>query len=294
MEIGGKNSDKIEIREIDNNCVIILNLLKNEKKISTEMFKFEEKSKKWLKSGDKNDNVEIDLNFYFKSNVNESKCDFCITKKSNYLFIILNDQICYIQLLNPFGVKYTGKIAKIDNIEKLEVLPISNSDNVILLVNNKQLFHFIYSETDCSVEYDRTLLTNCVKIIAEGDVLLIVDQIDNEEEITVYKFENKKDLINKMNFIYKIKENVKFINISPDGKYLAIFNEKLKALNLYRLKNGDTKPIAQVPILTLVYCININNTYLTIGIDDNRILSYLIVDPSNPNHSCRTKDLEEK
>jgi hypothetical protein len=105
-----------------------------------------------------------------------------------------------------------------------------------------------------------------------------------QEDVSIFKLNNKE-----MTLIMKIKDNIKFIKITPDCQYLALFNEKI--LKLFRI--NDQKLIAELPFLSSVSSMNINNKYISLGIEDSRIISYLIVDPLNQNHNDRINELED-
>ena len=242
-------------------------------KIYIENFKFDQK---WNKD---EINKEVDLNNYFKKNSNGVDIiDFSVTKASNYLFIVFNNKI-YCLSLTPFVVTFNKEISSIKEIQTLEIIPIGNSDNIILFVNKKTLFHVIYSKASNSVEYIETEFNNCWDLFVENDLLVVV-----QEDVSIFKLNNKE-----MTLIMKIKDNIKFIKITPDCQYLALFNEKI--LKLFRI--NDQKLIAELPFLSSVSSMNINNKYISLGIEDSRIISYLIVDPLNQNHNDRINELED-
>ena len=247
-------------------------------KIFIEVFKFDQK---WNKD---EISKEINLKDYFIRNSIDDIIDFSLTKASNFLFIVFNNKInCLslnINLSLPSVMKFNQEILSIKQIQNLDIIPIGNSDNVILFLNKRALFHVIYSKDRNSVEYTETELNNCRELLVENDLLVVV-----QEDISIFKLNNKE-----MALIFKIEDNVKFIKITPDCQYLALFNEK--TLKLFRINNKEL--IAELPILSSVSSMNINNKYISLGIENNRIISYLLVDPLNQKHNdrlCELKDL---
>jgi hypothetical protein len=241
-------------------------------KIYIENFKFDQK---WNK-----DEItkEVDFNNYFKKNSNDDIIDFSVTKALNYLFIVFNNKI-YCLSLSPFVMKFNKEISSIKEIQTLEIIPIGNSDNMILFVNKRTLFHIIYSKASNSFEFFETEFNNYRELFVENDLLVMV-----QEDVSIFKLNNKE-----MTLIMKIKDNIKFIKITPDCQYLALFDEKI--LKLFRI--NDQKLIAEIPILSSVSSMNINNKYISLGIEDSRIISYLFVDPLNQKHNDRINELED-
>jgi len=263
--------DKCLLKEIDKKSVNIFSLSRSEMKIYIEIFKFD---KKWIKD----DIKEINLNNYFKKNSSDDIIDFSLTKTSNFLFIVFNNKI-YCLSLTPFVIKFNIDISSINQIKNLEIIPIGNSDNVILFVNKRTLYRIIYSKVSNSVEYFETELNNCRELFVENDLLLVI-----QEDISIFKL-----TIKEMQLIFKINGNTQFIQIAPDCHYLALFNEK--TLKLFRIK--DKELIAEIPILFSVSSMNINNKYVSLGIEGNRVISYIIVDPLNEKHNDRISELED-
>ena len=75
------------------------------------------------------------------------------------------------------------------------------------------------------------------------------------------------------------------------GQYLSIFSEKHKVLKLFRINSDKNNLIAEIPVLSIVNCMMVNNKYVILGTNDKRILSYLIVDYKNKMHDNRIKEL---
>ena len=272
QSIEAKKHDKFLLKEIDKKSVNIFSLCRSEMKIYIESFKFD---KKWIK-----DEMlkEINLNNYFKKNSSDDIIDFSLTKTSNFLFIVFNNKI-YCLSLTPYVIKFNIDISSINQIKNLEIIPIGNSDNVILFVNKRTLYRIIYSKVSNSVEYFETELNNCRELFVENDLLLVI-----QEDISIFKL-----TIKEMELIFKINENTQFIQITPDCHYLALFNEK--TLKLFRTK--DKELIAEIPILFSVSSMNMNNKYVSLGIEGNRVISYLIVDPLNEKHNDRINELDD-
>ncbi len=173
------------------------------------------------------------------------------------MLIVIN-KIIYCLCLTPFVIKFNKEISSIKEIQTLDIIPIGNSDNIILFVNKRTLFHIIYSHASNSVEYIKTELNNFWDSFVENDLLVVV-----KKDVSIFKLNNKE-----MTLIMKIKDNIKFIKITPDCQYLALFNEKI--LKFFRI--NDQKLLAELSILSSVSSMNINNKYISLGIEDNIII----------------------
>ena len=90
------------------------------------------------------------------------------------------------------------------------------------------------------------------------------------------------------------KEFQNLINycVTEDGCYLAT-HEKSVALSLYELKN-DFKRLAMIPPYYNLNSLIGTQEYIVLAVEDTRILSYLIVDPTEPTHTTRISQLSTR
>ena len=199
---------------------------------------------------------------------NSKKIEFCLTELTGFLVVAYENQICY---LNSKTLDIECKIDLTIPFEKIELKPIANTDNAILLLNSQNLFYFQFTQKSLKmIQFE-----NCIYYTVVGHFLGLI----GKSEVSIYNLiDNKK--------LFKQDEDAKFINITPDCKYLAIFSELRKVLKLYRIEK-EQKLIAEIPVLSIVTCMNANNKFVILGIDDNRIVSYLIVDHENSSHFNR-------
>ena len=84
---------------------------------------------------------------------------------------------------------------------------------------------------------------------------------------------------------------MKYCYFDDNLDYLSII-QNTKVLSLYRLIDG--KRIAHLPLYSDVNCLCMSHMYVVMGMQDRRILSYLIVDPKQPQHFNRIKQLESR
>ena len=193
--------------------------------------------------------------------------------------------------LESLNIKYKKRLPSAIPIIKIELKPIVDSDNIVILINKKYFYYLLLSlKSDEPILIEKNL-NNCVYLLVESSNLALVDQtIENKEEITIWKF---NDITLKLIFkeIFSHINHIKYLNMTPDCQYLSIFSEKHKVLKLFRINSDKNNLIAEIPVLSIVNCMMVNNKYVILGTNDKRILSYLIVDYKNKMHDNRIKEL---
>ncbi len=232
---------------------------------------------------------------YFDGNSN-GKIEFCLTSLSNLLVIILNQQICCLDI-GSLHLKYKKSLQLEKEVQNIELRPVIDSDNIVILINKQKLFYLIFSKNNAAdpIIIDQNF-NNCVYLLVERKILVLVDHtIKNKEEISISKL-----MDDTINLIFKETSgdlnDIKYCDVTPDCQYLSLFSENKKVLKLYKI-NDDTcgdQLIAEIPILLSVNCMSVNNKYIVLGIDENRILSYLILDYKNKAHESRLSELQNK
>ena len=65
-----------------------------------------------------------------------------------------------------------------------------------------------------------------------------------------------------------------------------------QVLSLYRLR--DQEEIACVPLFSDVNCIIASDTFISLALKEKRVISYLIIDPVEPEHKNRIKTLASR
>ena len=273
-----KECEKQTMAMIGHDCLSVFSFFKNNNKISIQKFNFE--------SGrpEMGSEKEIELKNYFKIDSKKNIIGFCVTKLFSYLFILLNKQVCCIST-KDYGIEYKLDLS-VDNIEHVEVHSIENTDNVLLVLDRKKIIYLIFTVNSEDPKIIEKEFNCCFEISVVGDLVSILVK---EKSIQIYKLSDEIKLV-----FERSEDNIKYLKITPDTKYLVIFNEKSNLLKLFRIKLHKKDPIGEVPIESAVRCLNCNNKFIIVGIDDNRILAYLIVDHKNKNHSNRIKHLKVK
>jgi hypothetical protein len=232
--------------------------------------------------------LKFDKYFDEKSDGN---IEFCLTSSSNLLVIVLNKQICCLDV-ESLHLQYKKTLQLEEKVQNIELRPVIDSDNIIILINKQWLFYLTFSKNNAEgpiiIEQN---FNNCVYLLVEKKILVLVNHtIKNKEEILISKL-----MDGSINLIFKETSSelndIKYCNVTPDCQYLSLFSENKKVLKLYRINNdtcGD-KLIGEIPILSSVNCMSVNNKYIILGIDENRILSYLILDYKNKAHENRVR-----
>ena len=277
------NYDEIRFSFKDEN-ITITSLIRNKNKILIE-------------NSNSDRILELNLdNCCFEGTINCGNIEFCLTSCSNLLVVILNNQIFCLDV-ESLDVKYKKTLPLVTLINDIELRPVIDSDNIIVLVNKQKLFYLVFSRNDVEnpIIIEKTF-NNCVYLLIQGNlVALIHHNTENIEEIIISKLMDET-----INLIFKEEfgkiNHVKYLNITPDCQYLSVYSKQEKKLQLYRINNehDGNKLIAEIPILSNVNCTSINNKFIILGIDDNRIVSFLIVDPKNKAHDIRLTELRNQ
>ena len=280
---------KIKLNEVDN-ILYLIRYIKDENKILIEDVNFDENLQTWIKSNEKK---EYNLTKYFESDVHS--VDFCLTSLNEFLVVFSNNEIIYASL-KEFETKYKSKL--LTTYKQVELRSIPNTDNTILIVNKNKIVFLVFSK------FDETPLIifakdfhHCAHISIEGNLLVVIDKYEAKEKLFIYDLNEVKSMKGISKELFQETFNInfyKYLNITPNREYMAIFSEKTKLLKLYKIKNGCNKLLAEIPILPLVTCMNVTDEYVIIGIEDNRILSYLIVDRDEESHHNRIQKLDNR
>jgi hypothetical protein len=86
-------------------------------------------------------------------------------------------------------------------------------------------------------------------------------------------------------------DSLQFACLSDDCEYISTI-EAPKVLSLFRLSDG--KRIVHVPLYNEINSILMSDHYVVMGMQDKRILSYLLVDPLRPDHENRVASLDSR
>jgi hypothetical protein len=197
---------------------------------------------------------------------------------------LLNKQVCCIST-KDYGIEYKLDLS-VDNIEHVEVHSIENTDNVLLVLDKKKIIYLIFTVNSEDPKIIEKEFNHCFEISVVGDLMSILVK---EKPLQIYELSDEIKLV-----FERLEDNIKYLKITPDTKYLVLFNDKSNLLKLFRIELHKKDPIGEVPIESAVQCLNCNNKFIIVGIDDNRILAYLIVDHKNKNHSNRIEHLKVK
>jgi len=227
----------------------------------------------------------------------------CLTNTNNLLVLSINSELIFIdinskQIILKRNIENETKSLKyfltpvILSLNKLKHLKSTFNDNLIGLGNLNNLI---------SINYDSK--ENKLKIYDSNDSkqlsILFESFIINENKVIAYG--SKDQLIgfnladpspfSKSIFSIKLNGSVDLFGLSLNNKYVYIV-ENHKILKFYRW--NDNEKIGE----TQLYCKPINimctDDYLSLAMQDRRIISFLIVDPLVPHSADKIKKLESR
>ena len=167
--------------------------------------------------------------------------------------------------------------------------PINNTNDFIGLGNNSQLFYIQYNEKSKKLLlFSKTdLKVSKIEIMKNTIAILISDEL---------KIYNLSELILNKEFpreplsLLKVS-GLEYFSISNDANYISLF-ENPKLLSLYRLK--DSKKCAQIKLYNNINDLIVSEKFVSLAMKDRRVLSYLIVDPLQIDHSSRINELPSR
>ncbi len=172
------------------------------------------------------------------------------------------------------------RVDSIENTNDFFGLMMSSQLVYIKFMNDKNEFNLISNNTWKASKIE--IMNNFAAFYNQETHNLVVYNID---QIKSSEFLPKNPLF-QLNI-----PNLEFISFSVDSKYMALV-ENEKHLSLYRL--NDFSKCASVLLYSRINSIIISEKYVSMAMSDRRILSYLIVDPHQPEHLKRIKELPNR
>ncbi len=258
-------------------------------------FYYDENTKKWSQTTIKSLNIDFDGNDYDLNNnvlTHENQNLVVYHRRGLYYLDCLNGTVQTSQNLNGFDtfIKSTNLI----NGQKKLFYHFENTNDFIGLNNMKQLVYVEYIKDKNKIQIITSTndKSRIVKIGLFKHILFAFCEQNHELYVYNLKSFNKKDAFNNPIFKQLFPDNsLQFACISDDCEYLATV-EIPKMLSLYRL--SDCKRIAHVPLYNEINSILMSDHYVVMGMQDKRILSYLIVDPLKSDHENRIAALDSR
>ena len=257
---------------------------------------FDLKTKKWIHNSINVNSSQID-NIEFEVN------NACLTIQDQLLVVSNFNELFYIDTTNGkrlakknfnennSTVKYFQQNTSLFNEKKKLFYAVHNTNDLISLNSSNQIVY---------ISFDKS--TNKIQLITSTRLELQFKRLhlfkhclcaysDRTNELFVYNMNGKESFKSPV-FTKQFNENnLQLACFSSDCDYLATI-ETPKLLSVFRLKDG--KRIAHVPLYSDVYCISMSDHYVVIGMQDKRIISYLLVDPQRPDHKGRIECLDSR
>ncbi len=259
---------------------------------------FNKQSTKW-QFDEIHKNIQIDSTNYFYNNQNYENKTYLFTDKSNYLILSTKTFIKYINIYNQ-DIISEFKLPLDSDFDdfNLEIKTIPSSDDVILLYN---CFKFIYIRFDndyYTISSIERIYKNC--IITEwqltGSLLsftLKTNQDTTQLLINSLIVDNETGVIEMKEMLKEKFElnSIEFYSITPNMDYLAVYKNS-RVLSLFRIQ--DHKCIANVPMFSSVNCMLTTSQFIVMGINEKRVVYYLIADPQKNDVGYKIRHLESR
>ena len=237
------------------------------------------------RNGDKEEKFSVllidNLNEIFK--INETFFDsYGISSLNNFIVLAHDQQLLLLDIKTKKLICQT--IAKNDkNVKFLKIVCIKNTDNFIALTDDHQIYYLEYNK-------DQNMLITNIQKDLKATMIEIVKYFmviyDGASKLSIYSLEKNVTRLSEI----RVK-NLKFFKLSPESNYLAVY-ETPKCLSLYRLK--DFIKCAQITLYCEITTMVVSEKYVSLGMKNKRLLSYLIVDPLEHSHKTRISELPSR
>lgn len=237
--------------------------------------------------------------------------NIAITQKSKLIVIYLNTQLLFVELetkniilchkinrINVNSVKYflsptNLALNKLNNLKSIS----ANTDNLISQgnLNNLILINYDYElkklriyKTD-DLEPKRMF----VSYVLNQLIVLAYDKLN--EELIGFKLntnDNNPNVFENISFKTSIHKSViDSFGLSSDNKYVYVIEQK-KNLRFFRYE--DSKKIAETVVYSRIGNVSCSDEYISLTMQNNRVISFLIVDPLIPDSTEKIKKLESR
>jgi hypothetical protein len=298
-------SDSIQAKllsnKLENTFIVLSKTIKEVNPIELYSLSYNQNNKKWSQKTITNfkDSLKFDFN-----NI-DNTLSYAVLTRGQQLFVIYHkNELHYLdnsngtiqarKSLNETGLDYFVKSKNLINGQKKLFYQFENTNDFIGLNNMKQIVYIKYINENNKIELIKSPQdeSKFVKIGLFKHILFAF--CEQKHELNVYNLKSfiEKDAFNNPIFKHLFPDNsLQFACISDDCEYLATV-EIPKMLSLYRL--SDCKRIAHVPLYNEINSILMSDHYVVMGMQDKRILSYLIVDPLKSDHEKRIAALDSR
>ena len=297
-------SDSIQAKflsnKLENTFIVLSKTVKEVNPIELHSLSYDQNNKKWSQKTITNfkDSFKFDLTFdntLSYAGLTREKQFFVIYHKNELIYLDnSNGTVLVRKSLNETGLDYFVKSTNLINGQKKLFYHFEKTNDFIGLNSMKQIVYIKYTNDNTKIQ----LITSSqdeskfVKIGLFKHILFAF--CEQKHELYVYNLKSfiEKDAFNNPIFKLFFPDNsLQFACISDDCEYLATV-EIPKMLSLYRL--SDCKRIAHVPLYNEINSILMSDHYVVMGMQDKRILSYLIVDPLRSDHENRIAELDSR
>jgi len=255
-------------------------------------------------------------------NKNESLLDnSCLTYENKLLVLfvgcelifirITNAEIVFTKSFNQFEINLEYFISPTNLIinKLLNLTPIKGTDNLIAINNLNELLLLNF---DMSHANKLRLIRSSVSTQASnhaanfesfklsGNILLAFDRLNKLLIGFDIKLVMQANSFSQCMFKIKLKDNLSQdfsliyldYGLSPNSEYCyAILNKKL--LRLYRAKE-QSQMIGEMPLYGEANCALCTDEFVALGMQDNRVCSYLIADPNDTEAYEKIQQLESR
>ncbi len=244
-------------------------------------------------------------------NINYSSLDQLVfTHENRFLLLIYyKNELFVIDIKNDKSIEaqktfndtttildYFIKSTKLTDGKLKYFYQVENTNDFISLNNLKQLVYIKYLNNEkvmkIQIIVNSKLESSIDKIGLFKHILFAYSSQKNELYAYSLKTGNKNEIFSNQILKKTFSENkLKFACTSDDCNYIATFEEQ-KFLSIFRL--SDARIIAYVSIYNEINSIQMSHYFVVLGMQDRRILSYLLVDPLIKEHEKRTSELESR
>ena len=257
---------------------------------------FDKQENKW-KFDESCKDIQINPSNYF-TDIKLNEISYLFSDKNNYLIFSTQNSIKYINIFNQDIIcEYQFNLSTSSQDQRsLDIKTIPSSDDTIILYKN---FKFIYVRFDNDYQtvnstektYDDSLIDE-YKI--NGSLLSVLLETTKEtNQFLINKLSIENGII-EMKEIFKEKlelNSLKFFCLTENLNYLILYKTN-RVLNLYRIK--DNSCIATVPMFSEILVMLATSQFIVMAINEKRIVSYLITDPTSSDYSYKIQSLESR
>jgi hypothetical protein len=224
---------------------------------------------------------------------------------------ISNSEIVFTKSFDQFEINLEYFISPTNLIinKLVNVTPIKSSDSLIAINNLNELLLLNF---DMNHANKLRLIRSSVSTLGKnhvgsfesfklnGDILLAFDSLNKLLIGFDINSIMQANSFSKLSFRIKLKENLTqdfaFISLdyglSPNSEYCyVILNKKL--VRLYRAKE-QSQMIGEMPLYGEAKCALCTDEFVALGMQDNRVCSYLIVDPNDSKGYEKIQQLESR